>query len=71
MPWVKIITWVLLSMQRPYIRPYAYSTFNPAVYWSHCCCYYFTTTAVISPLLLIICVKEVYFQVQLNLQFIC
>ena len=27
---------------------------------------YFVTTAVISPLLLIICLKEVYFQVQLN-----
>ena len=24
MPWVMIITWVLLSMQHPYIRPYGY-----------------------------------------------
>jgi hypothetical protein len=74
---VLIITWIILSMQRPFIHPYAYSI------KSHClplisllslfyyCCYYFTTATTIKLLLLINCCEQVCFQVQLNWQLIC
>jgi hypothetical protein len=74
---VLIITWIILSMQRPFIYPYAYSI------QSYCllliqllslfyyCCYYFTTVTTIKLLLLINRCEQVCFQVQLNWQLIC
>ena len=53
MAWVKIITWMLLSMQRPYICPYTYSVFNPAVYWSYSYCYCYTVAAITLLLMLL------------------
>jgi hypothetical protein len=73
---VLIITWIILSMQRPFIHPYA------CTIKSHClllillpslfyyCCYYFTTVTTIKLLLLIKCYEQVCFQVQLNWQLI-
>jgi hypothetical protein len=73
---VLIITWIILSMQRPFIHPYAYSILSyylllllllSLLYY---CCYYFTTVTTIKLLLLINYCEQVYFQVQLNWQLI-
>ena len=62
---VMTITWSILYMQLPFIRPYAYGVFNPAAYYLyllsllHCkYCYYFTYVVIISLLLQINCVKQ-------------
>jgi hypothetical protein len=74
---VLIITWIILSMQRPFIHPYAYSIKSyyllliPLLSLFYYYCYYFTTATTIKLLLLINCCKQVYFQVQLNWQLIC
>jgi hypothetical protein len=75
--YVLIITWIILSMQRPFIHPHAYSISSycflliplPSLfyYW----CYYFTTATAIKLLLLINRREQVCFQVQLNWQLIC
>jgi hypothetical protein len=74
---VLIITWIILSMQRPFIHPYAYSIlsyylllllFPSLLYY---CCYYFTTITTIKLLLLINRCEQVCFQVRLNWQLIC
>jgi hypothetical protein len=74
---VLIITWIILSMQCPFIHPYAYSI------QSYClllilllslfyyCSYYFTTVTTIKLLLLINRCEQVCFEVQLNWQLIC
>jgi hypothetical protein len=56
---VLLISWIILSMQRPFIHPYAYSISSysllllllPSLLYY--CCYYFTTTTTIKLLLLI------------------
>jgi hypothetical protein len=49
---VYAITCIISFMQCLFIRPYAYSTYNPAVYYGYYCCPVFTT-ATVSPLLLL------------------
>jgi hypothetical protein len=74
---VLIITWIIFSMQRPFIHPYAYSIQSyclllipwPSLLYYFC--YYFTTITTIKLLLLINRCEQVYFQVQLNWQLIC
>jgi hypothetical protein len=74
---VLIITWIILSMQRPFIHPYTYSIKSycllliPLLSLFYYCCYYFTTATTIKLLLLINCCEQVCFQVQLNWQLIC
>jgi hypothetical protein len=74
---VLIITWIILSMQRPFIHPYAYSIKSyyllliPLLSLFYYYCYYFTTATTIKLLLLINYCEQVYFQVQLNWQLIC
>jgi hypothetical protein len=66
---VLIITWIILSMQRPFIHPYAYSIKShyllsiPLLSLFYYCCYYFTTGTTIKLLLLINCCEQVCFQV--------
>jgi hypothetical protein len=74
---VSLISWIILSMQCPYIHPYAYSICSCCLllllllllfyYW----CYCFTTITTIKLLLLINRCEQDYFQVQLNWQLIC
>jgi hypothetical protein len=74
---VSLISWIILSMQRPYIHPYAYSIYSyyflllllPLLFYY--CCYCFTTVTTIKLLLLINHCDQICFQVQLNWQLIC
>jgi hypothetical protein len=69
---VLLISWIILSMQRPYIHPYAYSISSYCLLLLlllsllYYCCYYFTTVTTIKLLLLINRCEQVCFQVQLN-----
>jgi hypothetical protein len=64
---VLLISWIILSMQRPFIHPYAYSILSycllllllPLLFYY--CCYRFTTITTIKPLLLINRYEQVYF----------
>jgi hypothetical protein len=66
---VLIITLIILSMQRPFIHPYAYSIKSccllliPLLSLFYYYCYYFTTATTIKLLLLINCCEQVCFQV--------
>jgi hypothetical protein len=74
---VLIITWIILSMQRPFIHPCAYNIKSycllliPLLSLFYYCCYYFTTATTIKLLLLINYCEQVCVQVQLNWQLIC
>jgi succinate dehydrogenase/fumarate reductase cytochrome b subunit len=69
---VLLITLIILSMQHPYIHPYAYCLLLlPLSSLLYYCCYYFTTVTTIKLLLLINRCEQVCFQVQLNWQLIC
>jgi succinate dehydrogenase/fumarate reductase cytochrome b subunit len=74
---VLTITWIILSMQCPFIHPYAYSIQSYCILLIqilslfYYCCYYFTTATTIKLLLLINHYEQVCFQVQLNWQLIC
>jgi hypothetical protein len=69
---VLLISWIILSMQHPYIYPHAYSISSycllllllPSLLYY--CCYYFTIITTIKLLLLINRCEQVCFQVQLN-----
>jgi hypothetical protein len=64
---VLIITLIILSMQRPFIHPYAYSIKSccllliPLLSLFYYYCYYFTTATTIKLLLLINCCEQVCF----------
>jgi hypothetical protein len=49
---VYAISCIISFMQRPLIRPYAYSSHNPAGYYDYYCCPV-STAAAVSPLLLL------------------
>jgi hypothetical protein len=74
---VLLISWIILSTQRPFIHPYAYSIQSyclllpllPSLLYY--CCYHFITVTTIKLLLLINRCEQVCFQVQLNWQLIC
>jgi hypothetical protein len=74
---VSLISWIILSMQRPYIHLYAYSILSYYLLLQllsllfYYCYYCFTTVTTIKLLLLINCCEQVCFQVQLNWQLIC
>jgi hypothetical protein len=74
---VLIIIWIILSMQHPFIHPYAYSIKSyclillPLLSLFYYCCYYSATAISIKLLLLINCCEQDYLQVLLNWQLIC